>query len=285
MASRTSKPGRQRNERAKALRAARIAAKPLKGREKHKAAVTEVTDRQREVGRLHLARHAQWEIAEKLEISEATVSKDLKVIRAAWRAEAISDVGEATERELKALEASEARLRVAWDEIRALSPSRMKPGLRTLAECKINAELVRIATHRAKLLGLEAPTKFVHQGPDGKPIQHDVTARGPDAATLEEERALRALSPEARRAVLARARAEVESAGGSPPLLVTQATEAIGPRAERDASAGVADGPPTDSAASRPDGDDPPRRSPTPLAGAPRDAEGSGSASTGGAAS
>lgn len=153
---------------------------------------------------MHLERIPQFEIAERLKITEAMVSRDLKAIREEWRAEARSDVGEATERELKSLAASERRLR---SEI-----ERIKPGANIALLCKLSAEIVRIQTHRARLLGLEAPTKLVHQGPDGKPIQHDVTARGPDAATLDEERALRALTPEARRAVLARARAEVEGA-------------------------------------------------------------------------
>lgn len=204
------RPRREAAEaKAQKARAAKVA---LKGREKHRVAATEIAERQRVVGRMHLERIPQWEIAEKLSLTETIVSRDLKVIRAAWRAEAISDVGEATERELKALEASEKRLRASWD--RVLAAKGMKPALRALAECKINAELARIAGLRAKLLGLEAPTKLVHTGPDGQPIQHDVTARGPDAATLEEERALRALPPEARRAVLERARAEILGAGG-----------------------------------------------------------------------
>lgn len=153
---------------------------------------------------MHLDRIPQFEIAERLKITEAMVSRDLKAIREEWRAEARSDVGEATERELKSLAASERRLRSEIEKI--------KPGANIALLCKLSAEIVRIQTHRARLLGLEAPTKLVHQGPDGKPIQHDVTARAPDAATLDEERALRALTPEARRAVLARARAEVEGA-------------------------------------------------------------------------
>lgn len=198
-------PVRKRRQAANA--AHRATKRPLKGREKHKAAETEVAARRREVGRLHLERIPQWEIAERMRVDEGTISRDLKAIREEWRAEARSDVGEATERELKSLAASERRLRSEIEKI--------KPGANIALLCKLSAEIVRIQTHRARLLGLEAPTKLIHQGPDGKPIQHDVTARGPDAATLDEERALRALTPEARRAVLARARAEIESAGSA----------------------------------------------------------------------
>lgn len=205
-----SKQREERARRGQVARATRAAKAPLRGREKHRVAATEIAERQREVGRMHLERIPQWEIAERLKLTEATVSRDLKAVREEWRAEARSNVGEATEREIKSLEASEARLRASWTRI--LANRRMKPGLRTLAECKLNAELVRIATHRAKLLGLEAPAKVVHTGAGGGPIGHDVRAQvavNPVAVVVDPE--LRRLACE----LLERAAVDHERTGGA----------------------------------------------------------------------
>lgn len=73
--------------------------------EKHRATIAE----------LYLRQHTQQEIANKLGIDQATVSRDLKVIQANWRESALVDMNEAKQRELERIDQLEREYWQAWE--------------------------------------------------------------------------------------------------------------------------------------------------------------------------
>jgi hypothetical protein len=120
------------------------------------AARQAIADRRRKVAALALARVSQQEIARQLNVSEATISKDLAFARAQWAAERQADIGAERAQELARLAADEAQWR------RKLQA---EPGL--LGQLGIYDRIHRIGERRAKMLGLDAPTKIAPTTPDG----------------------------------------------------------------------------------------------------------------------
>ncbi len=61
----------------------------------------EILRRRRQIAELYVQRHTQATIADKLGISQATVSADIKRIRREWRASTLRDFDSACELELQ----------------------------------------------------------------------------------------------------------------------------------------------------------------------------------------
>lgn len=71
-------------------------------------------ERRKKVSELYLQGLAQWQIAEKVGVSQPMISVDLKVIRDAWLATAILNWDELKSKELAALDLQEEELWKAW---------------------------------------------------------------------------------------------------------------------------------------------------------------------------
>lgn len=85
----------------------------------------------------------QTTIAEQLGVSNATISRDIKVIEAEWQAAAVQDIAAAKGKDLQR---TERLIQALWqDAIKG----------KWLATDRI----IALMQHRAKLLGLEAPQK------------------------------------------------------------------------------------------------------------------------------
>jgi len=138
-----------------------------------------ILHRRCQVADLYVQRHTQGGIAEKLAISQATVSADLKRIRVEWRASAVRDFDLATELELQQLDRVE---REAW----ALFERSQKPAQSAVMDGEGNGGptrrniknrdgdiraldiILKCGQARRALLGLDAPTRIAPVMPDGR---------------------------------------------------------------------------------------------------------------------
>jgi hypothetical protein len=116
------------------------------------AKLTEMADRRRKVAALHLARVPVFEIAKQVGVDPSHVSRDLVAIRAEWAAERRVDVEAFQSRDLAALEADEGSIR---RRIASIPPDYHMERIR------YHDLLLKIMDRRARLLGLDAPTKIL----------------------------------------------------------------------------------------------------------------------------
>lgn len=128
----------------------------------------------KEMARLRLFGHSQTAIAEKLGISQATVSRDLAEIVKGWKAEAVSDMDEIKAKELAKLDALEVEAYEAWQASKRESQKKVvedRPGKSGGKFAKIETQqndgdprflqaLLAIQDRRAKILGFDVPVKF-----------------------------------------------------------------------------------------------------------------------------
>jgi hypothetical protein len=147
---------------------------------------TIVLERRSRVAALYLAGMPQWEIAEKCQVADSQVSRDLTALRAAWRESAGTDIGAWIAKELAAIDNLERTYWLAWDrrcgQREITSTKRKGEGQEAALEASLrkegrdgNPEFLRGAMscieRRCKLLGLDAPKKNEHTGKDGGPIE------------------------------------------------------------------------------------------------------------------
>jgi len=114
-----------------------------------------VAERRRKVAALDLRHVDQVDIGRQLDVDQSTVSRDLAVLRAEWRAAAAADTGERTARELAELDDMERDCAVQF--------------AKTHDRGWITARLA-IKDRRAALLGLDAPKRTELSGRGGGPI-------------------------------------------------------------------------------------------------------------------
>jgi hypothetical protein len=139
----------------------------------------EILRRRRQITELYVQRHTQATIADKLGISQATVSADIKRIRREWRASTLRDFDSACELELQQLDRVE---REAWELFaRSQKPAQSAVlggdgnGTPTRKSVKnrdgdIRAldVILKCGAARRALLGLDAPTRIAPVMPDGQ---------------------------------------------------------------------------------------------------------------------
>lgn len=75
---------------------------------------TEIAIRRQKIAAAYLRGTTQIEIAAELEVDQATVSRDLKALRAEWMKSALIDINEAKARELAKIDALELEYWAAW---------------------------------------------------------------------------------------------------------------------------------------------------------------------------
>lgn len=144
-------------------------------------------DRDRKnISALYLAGDTQAEIGEKLKLSQPTVSRDLKHIRKQWMKETTFNIDQAKGAELARIDKLEVEYWAAWKRSKELVPQKIKDksGVeRTIYRAFSNKApfgsvsylngVHKCIDQRRAILGLDAPKRNEHTGPDGKPIQID----------------------------------------------------------------------------------------------------------------
>lgn len=107
-------------------------------------------DRRCRIAERNLAGATQAEIAAEMGVSPATVSMDIAAIKAVWRSEAQDDIAEAHARELAVLQMDERSIREYMDSLEDDAH---------LDRIRYHLLILRIMERRARLLGLDAPTR------------------------------------------------------------------------------------------------------------------------------
>jgi DNA-binding CsgD family transcriptional regulator len=133
------------------------------------------TDRRRQVATLALARVPQQDIARQLAVSEATISRDLRTVRADWGAAAVADLDTLIQQERAVLDADERRWRTQWagwmpkqDETTGKTPP--PTAEQTAGQARCYDRILAIMERRAKLLGIDKPIKVTPTDADGQPL-------------------------------------------------------------------------------------------------------------------
>lgn len=162
----------------------------------------EMADRRKRANELFLSGWTQAQVAEQLNVSPCTLSMDLKALREEWRRENLATTGQHIDRELTSL---------AMDERDA------RDGLESSTEQKDRAKwhevILKIRDRRAKLLGLDAPTK-IEQKVQATVVEAPISVEGdPELERLVRETAARAFGP--RIAALVEAKPENGAANGN----------------------------------------------------------------------
>jgi len=139
-----------------------------KGQRRDKAQIER--DR-REIARLYLRGEYQSEIAKRLDISQPTVSNDLKVIQEQWKVDRVDDINERKNIELAKIDALEIEYWSAWTESQKNEETKkaVKIGDKQVKQEMIskgqsgNPAFLRgvewCINKRCDLLGLDAPKK------------------------------------------------------------------------------------------------------------------------------
>ncbi len=116
---------------------------------------TEVKNRRKKVAALYLNKVDQADIADKLSISQATVSRDIKALAEEWHNEAMLDINTHISRELAELERMELETAAMYQTAKRED----KPSSKREAISWMETRL-KIKDRRAKLLGLDQPQKL-----------------------------------------------------------------------------------------------------------------------------
>ena len=92
--------------------------------------------RRKEVAQLHVQSFTQMKIAERLDVSQATVCGDLKTIEKQWRADAVRDLDLCRQHELQKLALIEQEAWQAWERSQQPQQSADLPGDTTVRPSK-----------------------------------------------------------------------------------------------------------------------------------------------------
>jgi hypothetical protein len=143
-----------------------------------------IDQRRQEVARRYVRGQSQTEIALELDVTQGTISTDLKAIRQQWRESAVRDFDLAREEQLRRIEAVQREAWGAWERSKKPHQEATVDGegqsQRTRKRVRnqngdpryLEVVLRCIHGHRA-LLGLDAPTKIAPTTPDGKPLSFE----------------------------------------------------------------------------------------------------------------
>lgn len=169
-------------------------------------AAADMAARRRKVAAFLHARVPQQDMARALEVSIATICRDVKAVLADWQADQNIDAGAAVAQELATLDADEMAFRQQLGALRQKDAQLLEKGtvlvtaLTMPSQLGIYDRIFRIMERRAKLLGLDAPTVLRVQGDKDNPLVMQAIPPGLSAwtdADLEAYAALLAkLAPE-----------------------------------------------------------------------------------------
>lgn len=162
----------------------------MRGRPRATRTNTRVAERRRKVAHDYLTGLSQSEIAHKFSLSQATISKDLKAIRAEWLASAVRDFDAARAQELAKIDALELEYWQAWHASKAEKTKKHKTENRNARgraqATRLSQEITErdgdprylqgvqwCVERRIKLLGLDAPVTTVSHvgGIKDKPVE------------------------------------------------------------------------------------------------------------------
>lgn len=141
----------------------------------------ELLRRRQAVADLYVQGHSQMAIAERLNISQSTISADLKQIRREWRESMIRDFDHAQDKELAKIDRLEREAWAAWERSQKPVQSAVLEGENTQQPRRKTMrsqhgdprylDLVhKCIAARCALLGLNAPQRLEHSGPEGGPM-------------------------------------------------------------------------------------------------------------------
>ncbi len=181
---------------------------------------TEIATRRQKIAAAYLRGSTQVEIAVDLECDQATVSRDLKALRAEWMASALIDINEAKARELAKVDALEITYWQAWErscldaesEITKMQGTPPKPNEANPAPSRVETQKKRegqsgnpaflagvqwCINKRCEIIGVDAPkktemnqtgeTKVIIEYADTKDNAPETTPRPtPDQESAEE---------------------------------------------------------------------------------------------------
>jgi len=141
----------------------------------------EITHRRHRVAELYLRGMYQYQIAQELDTSEATVNADLKAVQKAWLSSSVRNFDEARAQEVAKIDQAEREYWRAW--VRSQEPAPDEPQFYPVGSPGSEAGQPRLwvkpgdprflqgvercVERRCKLLGLDAPQKFDVTGSGG----------------------------------------------------------------------------------------------------------------------
>jgi len=142
-----------------------------------------ILDRRKNVATRYLRGQTQWEIARAFEVTQQTISLDLKAIQAEWLAQAALDRGEWTARELAKIDQVELSAWMAWAKsqenaeilrakMRGEQSETEKISKGQAGDARFLEIVLKCVERRCKILGLDAPKKHKHEhlSEDGRNI-------------------------------------------------------------------------------------------------------------------
>jgi hypothetical protein len=129
---------------------------------------------------LYLQGWSQVAIADQVGVSQATVCEDLKNIEELWRQSSVRDFDRAQNKELAKLDRIERESWSAWDRSQKPQQSAViqgesqQPTKKTLknqiGDPRFLDQIHKCVASRRAILGLDAPQRHEHSGPDGGPM-------------------------------------------------------------------------------------------------------------------
>lgn len=149
---------------------------------------TEAERDRREISRLYLKGMYQTDIAEKLGLSQPTVSRDIKLLIEEWKVERVYDINEAKARELAKVDNLELEYWDAWRRSQENAEKEIKKAKGITKDGKnVNQEVQKISEgqvgdprfltgiqwcieRRCLILGVDAPKKTELTGKNGEPL-------------------------------------------------------------------------------------------------------------------
>jgi hypothetical protein len=140
-----------------------------------------IAQRRQQVAKLYLQGKGQGEIAHELNLTQATISRDLEHVSTAWRESSIRDFDAQRDLEIARLNQIEKEAWAAWERSQQPAQTAVVSGAagsqtakRTLRHQCGNPRFLELALRcneeRRKLLGLDAPLKIAPTTPDGRPL-------------------------------------------------------------------------------------------------------------------
>ena len=147
--------------------------------------------RRKNVASLYLRGESQWAIAGQCGVNQATISRDLKAIRAEWTNSALFDFEQVKAQQLAEVDEVEREAWAAWRRSQQnVETTRVKKaGERNEAEKVSKAQageprflavVLDCVKRRCEILGVQGATKHEHSGLEGKPIHHAVVKLNPE---------------------------------------------------------------------------------------------------------